>query len=323
MSTSRLDSLVCQPRWTRADAREVLDALERSGKSVRVFVRPNAGSIPNASMPGGHRLGAAEPTTFQEIVVRPTGVRLDATPFEIVLASGDVVRVPPVFGKASTRRVEAAIRAWHAESPGGSPHMSTSRLDSLVCQPRWTRADAREVLDALGRAGGRFNEAASHRGGEPRRRPTSWRRCTSLQRGRLSSRRRTHLERRPSRRSQGCRFNEAASHRGGEPPEPAPGDPGTAASTRPPPQSRRRTMLHFLLAASSTFASFQRGRLSSRRRTVENQVWAQRAARASTSAASHRGGEPVGNVVSILQNDELQRGRLLIEAENTRVSGMG
>jgi hypothetical protein len=37
MSRSRLDSLVCQPRWTREDAREVLDALERSGTSVRVF----------------------------------------------------------------------------------------------------------------------------------------------------------------------------------------------------------------------------------------------------------------------------------------------
>ena len=43
------------------------------------------------------RLGGAEPTTFQEIVVRQREARFDVAPFEVALASGDVVRVPPSF----------------------------------------------------------------------------------------------------------------------------------------------------------------------------------------------------------------------------------
>jgi hypothetical protein len=61
------------------------------------------------------RLGQAEPTTFEELIVRPAA-RPDAADnrFEIALASGDLVRVPPSFdGAALTRLLEvlAQVRA--------------------------------------------------------------------------------------------------------------------------------------------------------------------------------------------------------------------
>jgi transposase-like protein len=104
MSPSRIDSLVCQPRWTRGEAQEVLDALECSGESVRVFATDH-GLDPQRLYAWRRRLGGAEPTTFQEILVRPTEIRLDVAPFEIALASGDVVRVPPSFNAEGLARL--------------------------------------------------------------------------------------------------------------------------------------------------------------------------------------------------------------------------
>jgi hypothetical protein len=64
------------------------------------------------------RLGGAELTTFQELVVRPaagrTASHADGTGFEIVLGSGDVVRVPASFDGAALARfleVIAQVRA--------------------------------------------------------------------------------------------------------------------------------------------------------------------------------------------------------------------
>lgn len=56
------------------------------------------------------RLGKDEPTTFQEIVVRPLSGREDGrgedgVPFEIALASGDVVRVPASFDETALARL--------------------------------------------------------------------------------------------------------------------------------------------------------------------------------------------------------------------------
>src|SRR5271163_4957311 len=104
MPTSRFDSILSRPRWTGEDAREVIAALERSGKPVSVFAADH-GLDPQRVYLWRRRLGAAEPTTFQEIVVRPPTGRLEVAPFEIVLASGDIVRVPPSFEAAALARL--------------------------------------------------------------------------------------------------------------------------------------------------------------------------------------------------------------------------
>jgi Transposase len=106
-----------RPRWTERDARDVLAALHRSGKPVRVFAAEH-GLDPQRLYLWRRRLGGAEPTTFQEVVVRPvasmTSPETGASWFEIMLASGDVVRVPPSFDSASLARlleVVARVRA--------------------------------------------------------------------------------------------------------------------------------------------------------------------------------------------------------------------
>jgi transposase-like protein len=96
------------PRWTEQDAREVLAALGRSGKPVSVFAAEH-GVDPQRVYLWKRRLGGAERTTFQELIVRPParGAVADTedTRFEIVLASGDVVRVPRSFDAAALARL--------------------------------------------------------------------------------------------------------------------------------------------------------------------------------------------------------------------------
>ena len=106
-----------RPRWTEQDARDVLSALARSGQPVSVFAAEH-GLDPQRVYLWRRRLGGAEPTTFQEVIVRPAARRVvvDAANswFEIVLASGDVVRVPPSFdGAALSHLLEilAQVRA--------------------------------------------------------------------------------------------------------------------------------------------------------------------------------------------------------------------
>jgi hypothetical protein len=97
-----------RPRWTEQDARGVLAALHRSGKPVRVFAAEH-GIDPQRVYLWRRRLGGAEPTTFQELVVRPASGRTvahaDGTGFEILLASGDVVLVPASFDGAALGRL--------------------------------------------------------------------------------------------------------------------------------------------------------------------------------------------------------------------------
>ena len=109
-------SLFDRPRWTEQDARDVLAALRRSGKPVSVFAAEH-GLDPQRVYLWRRRLGGAEPTTFQELIVRPAAGRAaDAAgnSFEIVLVSGDVVRVPSSFDGAALARlleVVAQVRA--------------------------------------------------------------------------------------------------------------------------------------------------------------------------------------------------------------------
>jgi transposase-like protein len=99
-------------RWTEQEARVALAALERSGKSVGLFAAEQ-GVDPQRLYSWrrrlSDRLGGAERTTFRELIVRPSPRTLlgetDATPFEIVLASGVVVRVPPSFDAAALARL--------------------------------------------------------------------------------------------------------------------------------------------------------------------------------------------------------------------------
>jgi transposase-like protein len=85
----------------------VIAALERSGKSVSVFAEEH-GIDPQRIYLWRRRLGKAEPTTFQEIVVRSSSARAesrDGAPFEVALASGDVVRVPASFDETALARL--------------------------------------------------------------------------------------------------------------------------------------------------------------------------------------------------------------------------
>jgi transposase-like protein len=104
-----------RPRWTEQDAREVLAALQRSGKPVRAFASEH-GLDPQRVYLWRRRLGVAEGTTFQELIVRPAArdreANADGAPFEIALTSGDVVRVPSSFeAVALARLLDILIRA--------------------------------------------------------------------------------------------------------------------------------------------------------------------------------------------------------------------
>jgi transposase-like protein len=101
MPTPRSQSPFNRPRWTAADAREVLAALERSAQPVSKFAAGH-GLDPQRLYVWRRRLRAssakAEPTTFQELTVGGSRLGRAVGPeFEIVLASGTVVRVPAPF----------------------------------------------------------------------------------------------------------------------------------------------------------------------------------------------------------------------------------
>ncbi|HTB72526.1 MAG TPA: transposase [Polyangiaceae bacterium] len=107
--SSRFDRL----RWTEQDARSALAALHRSGKPVSVFAAEH-GLDPQRLYSWRRRLGKAEPTTFQELIVRPppriSVVDGDA-PFEVALPSGVVVRVPTSFNAAALERLLEVLQA--------------------------------------------------------------------------------------------------------------------------------------------------------------------------------------------------------------------
>jgi hypothetical protein len=95
-------------RWTEQDARAALAALERSGMPVSRFAAEQ-GLDPQRLYAWRRRLGGAEPTTFRELIVRPSPDgserESDRAPFEIVLATGAIVRVPPSFDTAALARL--------------------------------------------------------------------------------------------------------------------------------------------------------------------------------------------------------------------------
>jgi|HubBroStandDraft_3_1064219.scaffolds.fasta_scaffold292060_3 hypothetical protein len=115
MPTASARSLFNRPRWTEEDAREVISALERSGKTVSAFAEER-GIDPQRVYLWRRRLGgvAAQPR-FQEVLVRsslgqPEGGHTSPW-FEIGTGSGYVVRVPTSFDAASLRRLLEVLAA--------------------------------------------------------------------------------------------------------------------------------------------------------------------------------------------------------------------
>jgi transposase-like protein len=103
-----------RPRWTEHDARTALAALERSVKAVRAFAEEH-GLDPQRLYAWRRRVAGGDRTTFRELVVRPSSslavTEGTGAPFEIVLASGVVVRVPSSFdGAALARLLEVMAR---------------------------------------------------------------------------------------------------------------------------------------------------------------------------------------------------------------------
>jgi len=74
MPTRRRGSPFDRPRWTEQDAREVLDELGRSGESVAAFAAAHD-LDPQRLYAWRHRLGDAEPTRFQELIVHRSALR--------------------------------------------------------------------------------------------------------------------------------------------------------------------------------------------------------------------------------------------------------
>lgn len=107
MPKSRAVSVFHRRRWRESDAREVIDALTRSGKPVRVFAAEHGLDRQRVSL-WRRRLGAsAARTVFQEVVVQGSA----CAPFEVSLASGVSIRVPSGFdGETLARLLDVLIR---------------------------------------------------------------------------------------------------------------------------------------------------------------------------------------------------------------------
>jgi len=102
-------------RWTAEDAGQALAALERSGLTLTAFAI-GEGLDPQRLSRWRRRLGGAASPVFEEVVVAdPVASILDSDAarraerelFEVVLASGRVVRVPASFDAGALRRLLA------------------------------------------------------------------------------------------------------------------------------------------------------------------------------------------------------------------------
>jgi hypothetical protein len=96
-----------RPRWTEAEARSALAALERSGKSVREFAEEH-GLDAQRLWSWRRRVARGDRTTFREWTVRPSApiaTQQEQGAFEIALPSGIVIRVPAAFEPAALARL--------------------------------------------------------------------------------------------------------------------------------------------------------------------------------------------------------------------------
>jgi transposase-like protein len=98
-------------RWTDGEARQVIAALERSGKPVSVFAAER-GLDPQRVYYWRRRIAEGDSTTFREVIVRPLPPQTEVEAFEIRLAGGVVVRVPASFDSdALARLLDVLARA--------------------------------------------------------------------------------------------------------------------------------------------------------------------------------------------------------------------
>lgn len=103
--------LACR-RWSPEEAGQALAALEQSGLELTAFAI-REGLDPQRLSRWRRRL-AASPPVFEEVTVREviaadTAPREEGERFEIVLASGRVVRVPESFDAGALRRLLAIV----------------------------------------------------------------------------------------------------------------------------------------------------------------------------------------------------------------------
>ena len=102
------------PRWSERQGREVIAALAQSGKSVNAFAAEH-GLDPQRVYLWRRRVAGGDGTTFRELVVRPSAtvsVTERNGPFEVVLPSGVVVRIPASFDAvALSRLLEVLVQA--------------------------------------------------------------------------------------------------------------------------------------------------------------------------------------------------------------------
>jgi transposase-like protein len=91
-------------RWTEEEARQVIAALERSGKPVAAFAAEH-GLDPQRVYYWRRRVAGGDGTTFRELIVRPSQPQGETAAFEVALAGGDVVRVPASFDDAALARL--------------------------------------------------------------------------------------------------------------------------------------------------------------------------------------------------------------------------
>src|SRR4051812_4773836 len=113
MSKSRLEvsssSWRSRRRWTAAEARAALAALERSGLSQADFAAREGLEVHRLYRWSRQLKEAAEAPAFVEIAAAVAGVVARDSRFEVVLRSGQVVRVPETYDPGALRQLVAAL----------------------------------------------------------------------------------------------------------------------------------------------------------------------------------------------------------------------
>ena len=121
-SRSRSSSAyLARRRWTEKEARQALAALGRSGLPLTTFAIQE-GLSPQRLSRWRSKLGQASAPLFEEIpnseIVSAVHVDAEARsapePFEIVLSSGRVIRVPAAFDAAALGRLLAVVEEVRA-----------------------------------------------------------------------------------------------------------------------------------------------------------------------------------------------------------------
>jgi transposase-like protein len=101
-------------RWTATEARAAVEALRRSGEAVTVFAARH-GVAAHRLYGARRRLSATEGSAERReapvfVEIAPPVIGAPGAVFEVVLARGDIVRVPSHFDETSLRSVLAAVR---------------------------------------------------------------------------------------------------------------------------------------------------------------------------------------------------------------------